>query len=259
MKNIIIRPLMVFTIVICMAASVEARLISLDWEAEPNSVKYKLEIAVDRLFEQIIKELEVEGTSHQVDLGEGNYYFRVAGINQGGIAGQYSEVKFIRVEGETAEDAEGNALLMANYFYYLGLNYYHHQDPQTAEAYFEEALRLDPSFQLMTKDVDDEINIVTMSSAQYTVCKVEDFAVAPLFPWFFHTYEENAEDYYVIGNMDKAIELLEYIKKADPFNEEVNQRLAELYEIRGEEEYPVGLNDPLSPDRLREHLLASLN
>ncbi len=71
------------------------------WKADENSALYIVEISTDPTFrneEDLVYRIETEETLIQVELRVGTFYFRVAGVNERGEMGPWSEVERVIID-----------------------------------------------------------------------------------------------------------------------------------------------------------------
>jgi len=72
--------------------------INFSWTSEPSAVKYRLQIAEDKLFRKVIFEKQVSNNTVLHDsLKQGRYYWRVRAVDRRGEDGEPSEIRRIEV------------------------------------------------------------------------------------------------------------------------------------------------------------------
>jgi hypothetical protein len=91
-----------------------------DWQGASQADRYRLEIALDPDFENIVHAIETEATSHdlQADLEyETRYYWRVTAINDCGSSPSVATASFVTtpVPGECAEGTAAQAVLASDF------------------------------------------------------------------------------------------------------------------------------------------------
>ncbi len=78
--------------------------ISLGWDAVPGAVRYHLVIAAESLFTRPMYDAMRNETRVPIDVGPGEYYWRVAAVNAAGLESKFSETRSFRVSNQRIRD-----------------------------------------------------------------------------------------------------------------------------------------------------------
>lgn len=79
------------------------------WDAAPRAVKYEFQVSTSDRFAPEMKDFEVAGTSHTVNLAPESYFWRVRGLDEEGRAGPWSETRRFSIGRLLAPLAEREA------------------------------------------------------------------------------------------------------------------------------------------------------
>ena len=74
--------------------------VTLEWLAVENAAKYKVVIAKDALFINVVAKLKTENTSEIFNLPDGKYYWRVKAIDSYGAKSPWSDYRIFKIDAE---------------------------------------------------------------------------------------------------------------------------------------------------------------
>lgn len=77
---------------------------TLRWEVVPGAARYHLLIAADSLFVDVLYDAQRTETRVPVEVGPGEYFWKVAAVNAAGLEGRFSDTRQFRVTNQRIRD-----------------------------------------------------------------------------------------------------------------------------------------------------------